>query len=261
MDLIYWYLFPLGIIISSVVMSAGISGANFWIPVYLFILKLDPLISFWLALLTMGFGFGSGVIRNLYQQTINWYLVKKYLIPTIPGAIIGSLLTYYLDAELLVMIFGIFVFIYGAYLLYNTLISKQECQQHDSIHWKYGFAAGFLKGLIATGLGKIIVPCIWDHERIKNPAEVIGSTVLIIFIVDIVAALTRMNSSFVTALMDNSPQLLDIMIFVVPSVLIGGQLGPMAIKNVNKKALRIYISLMLILVSFFILGNVGSGGI
>jgi uncharacterized membrane protein YfcA len=185
--------------------------------------------------------------------------VKKYLIPTIPGAIIGSLLTNYLDAELLVIIFGIFVFIYGVYLLHSSLVSKQECKQHDTIHWKIGFAAGFLKGLIATGLGKIIVPCIWDHEKIKNPAEVIGSTVLIIFIVDIVAALTRMNSTFVTALLDNSPQLFDIMIFVVPSVLIGGQLGPMAIKNVNKKALRIYISLMLIMVSFFILGNVASG--
>ncbi|WP_406660236.1 sulfite exporter TauE/SafE family protein [Methanolobus sp. ZRKC3] len=261
MDLTYWYLFPLGIIISAIVMSAGISGANFWIPVYLFILKLDPLISFWLALLTMVFGFGSGVTRNLHQRTVNWYLVKKYLIPTIPGAIIGSLLTAHLDANLLVIIFGIFVFIYGVFLLYNTIRSKQECQQHNTIYWKFGFMAGFLKGLIATGLGKIIVPCIWDHERIKNPAEVIGSTVLIIFIVDIVAALTRMNPVFVDALLNNSEQLIDIMTFVVPSVLIGGQLGPMAIKNVNKKALRIYISLMLILVSFFILGNVGSGGI
>ena len=253
MDLTYWYLFPLGIIISAMAMSAGISGANFWIPVYLFILKLEPLISFWLALLTMVFGFGSGVIRNLYQHTVNWYIVRKYLSVTIPGAIIGSILTAYIDGNILVLIFGFFVLVYGAYLLITTLSSKKEPQKHSRIFWGLGFAAGFLKGLIATGLGKLIVPCIWNHEKIKHPSDVIGSTVVIIFIVDIVAALTRMNPVFVGALIENWPQLLDIMIFVVPSVVIGGQLGPRVIRNINAKWLRIYISLMLIFVSFLII--------
>ncbi|MBW6470547.1 MAG: sulfite exporter TauE/SafE family protein [Methanosarcinaceae archaeon] len=252
MDLTYWYLFPLGIIISAVAMSAGISGANFWIPVYLFILKLDPLISFWLALLTMVFGFGSGVIRNLYQHTVNWYIVRKYLIATIPGAIIGSILTSYIGGKILVLIFGFFVFIYGIYLLITAISSKKEPQKHSRIFWELGFAAGFLKGLIATGLGKVIVPCIWNHEKIKHPSDVIGSTVVIIFIVDIVAALTRMNPVFVGALIEDWSMLFDIMVFVVPSVVIGGQLGPRVIRNVNAKWLKIYISLMLILVSFFI---------
>ncbi|HJH30105.1 MAG TPA: sulfite exporter TauE/SafE family protein [Methanosarcinaceae archaeon] len=255
MDITYWYLFPLGIIISAMAMSAGISGANFWIPVYLFILKLDPLISFWLALLTMVFGFGSGVVRNLYQHTVNWYIVKKYLIATIPGAVIGSILTAYIEGNILVMIFGFFVFVYGTYLLITTLSSKKEPQKHSRIFWELGFAAGFLKGLIATGLGKVIVPCIWDHEKIKHPSEVIGSTVVVIFIVDIVAALTRMNPIFIGALIENWSQLLDIMIFVVPSVVIGGQLGPRVIKNINAKWLRIYISFMLIFVSFLIMCN------
>ena len=238
---------------SAVAVSAGISGANFWIPVYLFILKLDPLISFWLALLTMVFGFGSGVIRNLYQHTVNWYIVKKYLIPVVPGAIIGSILTSYIEGRILVLIFGFFVFVYGIYLFITAILSKKEPQKHNRIFWELGFAAGFLKGLIATGLGKVIVPCIWNHEKIKHPSDVIGSTVVIIFIVDIVAALTRMNPVFVGALVGNWMQLIDIMIFVVPSVVIGGQLGPRVIRNVNAKWLKIYISLMLIFVSFLIM--------
>ena len=51
-------------VIATLAMSAGISGANFWIPVYLICVKLDPLITFWLALITMIFGFGSGVVDN-----------------------------------------------------------------------------------------------------------------------------------------------------------------------------------------------------
>jgi len=36
----YWYLFPVGIIIAILAISAGISGTNFWIPVYLIWLKI-----------------------------------------------------------------------------------------------------------------------------------------------------------------------------------------------------------------------------
>lgn len=56
-----------------------------------------------------------------------------------------------------------------------------------------GFIEGFLKGLIATGLSKLIVPRIWNHERIEHPSHAIGSAIVVIFIVDIVAAVTRMN--------------------------------------------------------------------
>jgi hypothetical protein len=69
--LTYLYLFPVGIIIAILAISAGISGSNFWIPVYLIWLGLDPKTTFWLALLTMIFGFGSGIVKNLRSKTVN----------------------------------------------------------------------------------------------------------------------------------------------------------------------------------------------
>ena len=138
MDITYWYLFPLGIIIATLSMSAGISGANFWIPVYLFLIKLDPLISFWLALLTMIFGFGSGVIRNVHQGTVNWYMVRQYLIPAVWGAILGSLLTSHVDGRVLVLIFGSFLFMYGTFMLTVSFMSVEPPQQHRKIYWGLG---------------------------------------------------------------------------------------------------------------------------
>lgn len=252
MDLTFWYLFPIGIIIAIFSMSAGISGANFWIPVYLFLIKIDPLICFWIALITMIFGFGSGVIRNIYQGTVNWYMVKQYLIPTIPAAIIGSLLTAYVNENILILIFGSFIFIYGVYQLIVSVISKKGQPKHQKIYWELGFIAGFLKGLIATGLGKLITPGMWNHERIKSPSHVIGSTVVIILIVDLVAAITRMNPGFVNKLVENRDAIFNVMIFVLPSVVIGGQIGPQTIKNVDANRLKIYISILLIFVSMLI---------
>ncbi len=252
MDLTYWYLFPIGVVISILSMSAGISGANFWIPVYLFFIELNPKIVFWLALITMLFGFGSGVIRNIYQGTVNWYIVKQYLIPTVPAAVVGSLLSSYVNEKVLIFIFSSFIFIYGTYQLIVSITPQKAHVKHQKIFWEIGFIAGFLKGLIATGLGKLIVPGMWDHEKIEHPSQVIGSAVVIIFIVNIVAALSRMNPVFVSGLIDNRTTLMSVLIFVLPSVVIGGQIGPQIIQNADVNRLKIFISLTLIFVSILI---------
>ncbi len=252
MDFTYWYLFPIGIIISILAMTSGISGANFWIPVYLFFIGLNPKIVFWLALLTMLFGFGSGVIRNIYQGTVNWYIVKQYLILTVPAAVVGSLLASYVNEKVLIFIFSFFIFIYGTYQFIASITSQKAKVKHQKVFWKVGIIAGFLKGLIATGLGKLIVPGMWNHERIEHPSEVIGSAVVIIFIVDIVAALTRMNPVFVNELIDNRTVLMSVLIFVLPSVVIGGHIGPQIIRNADVNRLKIFISLTLIFVSILI---------
>ncbi len=252
MDLTYWYLFPIGIFIAILSMSAGISGANFWIPVYLFFIELDIKIVFWLALLTMIFGFGSGVVRNTYQGTVNWYIVKQYLIPTVPAAVFGSLLTSYVNEKVLIFIFGSFILIYGTYQLIVSITSQKVPIKHQRVFWELGFLAGFLKGLIATGLGKLIVPGMWNHEQIEHPSQVIGSAVVIIFIVDIIAAMTRMNSVFVGGLIENRTILINVLIFVLPSVVIGGQIGPRIIRDADVKHLKIFISMASIFVSILI---------
>ncbi|MCL7475008.1 MAG: sulfite exporter TauE/SafE family protein [Methanosarcinales archaeon] len=251
-DLTYWYLFPAGLVIATLAMSAGISGANFWIPVYLICVKLDPRVTFWLALITMIFGFGSGVVRNIYQGTVNWYLVRQYLIPTIPGAVIGALLTSYVNGEILVFIFGTFILIYGSHMLKSCISSPKAQIRHEKVFWGIGFLAGFMKGLIATGLGKLIVPGMWNHKKVRHPSEVIGSATVIIFIVNVVAALTRMNHEFMGVLTDNTNILSSVLVFVLPSVVIGGQIGPRVIKDMNAAHLKLYISVLLICVSLLI---------
>ncbi len=183
---------------------------------------------------------------------MNWYLVRQYLIPTIPGAIIGSLLNFHVNGEVLVFIFGSFIFTYGSFMLKSSISSPKAQVRHNKIFRGVGFLAGFLKGFIATGLGKLIVPGMWNHEKVSHPSEVIGSAIVIIFIVNIVAALTRMNHDFVSVLVDNSNTLSSVLVFVLPSVVVGGQIGPGLIKDVNTDHLKVYISLILIFVSLLI---------
>lgn len=246
----YWYLFPVGIIIAILAISAGISGTNFWIPVYLIWLKIEPKTGFWLALLTMIFGFGSGIIKNFKQKTINGYIVKQYLKITIPAAILGTLLVPFAPAKILIIIFASFVFLYGSFAIWRYGIKpKEEVEEHETVYWVTAAIAGFLKGLIATGLGKLILPGIIHHKKIQNYAEAVGLTIFIIFITNVIAVLFRLTPSFISVLQTQATNIFAIMIWVAPAVFIGGQIGPIIARKLSLKHARVYVGILLIFVS------------
>jgi uncharacterized membrane protein YfcA len=246
----YWYLFPVSIGIAILAMSAGISGSNFWIPVYLIWLKIEPKTGFWLALLTMIFGFGSGIIKNVKQETINWYIVKRYLRITIPAGILGTVLVPFAPAQLLIVIFASFVLLYGASTIYRCCNGgAEEAESHETIYWVRAALAGFLKGLIATGLGKLILPGILGHRKIKSPGEAVGSTVVVIFVVNIVAVMFRLNPTFIAVLSANATDILHILIWVAPGVFIGGQIGPAIARRLPVLYMKFYVGVLLIFVS------------
>lgn len=87
----YMFLFPVGVLVAIISISSGISWSNFWVPINVIVLNIEPRICCWLALLTTLFGFGSGVIKHHNQNSINFRLVRRYLYVAIPGAIIGTL--------------------------------------------------------------------------------------------------------------------------------------------------------------------------
>jgi uncharacterized membrane protein YfcA len=73
----------------------------------------------------------------------------------------------------------------------------------------------------------------------------IGTTLVIVFITSIVAVLARLNNAFIVSLNDDKSQIIGILIYVVPGVLLGSQLGPVMAKKLHIKYLRIYIAVLL----------------
>ncbi len=250
----YWYLFLVGILISSFYSSTGLSGANFWAPVYLIWIKLDPLIGFWVSLISMLFGSLGGLIGHLRQHTINFYLVKKYLIITVPSAILGSILIPYIELIYLFLIFGTFVFTYGIILIIQTIRFKDNIiTKREKIHYYFGAIGGFLTGLISIGLGKLILPQCIKHKKIVHHSEAIGTTLVIVFFTSFVAVLVRLNSVFIETLNDNKFLIISMLLYVIPGVIIGGQIGPKIAKKLNIKSLKIYISILLIVIGILML--------
>lgn len=245
----YAWLFPIGVLIAIAAMSSGISGANFWFPVYSICVGVDERIAFWLSLLTMVFGFGSGVLHNLKAGSISWKIAFQYLSLCIPGVILGSYLSNVVDLIYLLSTFGSFIFIYSFYTFFQYRNkSAILIKEHDKIFFFWGFFSGLIKGFITVGLGIILLIFLLKHQKIKNSAEAVGTLVFIIFIANLFALVGRMNLTLLEQLQNNYIPILSIMIWVAPSVIIGGQIGPYVVKNFSKEKLKIYVACLLILV-------------
>jgi uncharacterized membrane protein YfcA len=142
------------------------------------------------------------------------------------------------------------VLLYGASTIYRCCNGRvEEAESHETIYWARAALAGFLKGLIATGLGKLILPGILGHRKIKSPGEAVGSTVVVIFVVNIVAVLFRLNPSFIAVLSANATYILHILIWVAPGVVIGGQIGPAIARRLPVLYMKVYVGVLLIFVS------------
>ena len=249
----YWFLFPTGIAVATVGMSSGIAGSNFWIPVYLMWLSLEPRVAFWMSLLTMLFGFGSGMVGHWWAGTLDWGWVSRYAPVVMPAAAIGAWFSTHLPVQSLLLAFAAFVLSYGLFLLQEFLAQKPERPQRDGVAWPGGVIAGSLQGLIATGSGILLLPLLMRQRGLPNHATAVGTTVALVFLASLTSVLARVDAVLWNTLVESRQQIVAMISFAAPGVVIGGQLGPVLSRHIPRPYLRLYVGLLLLLVGGLIL--------
>lgn len=244
----YWFLLPVGIAISTLVMSAGVSGATLWVPVYLLWLKLDAPLAFWLGLLTMLFGFGSGLTRNWRDGTYDGALVRRYLKFAIPAAIAGGWASALVNQALLVALFGAFLIVYSIVIGARALGVRTPGDRHDDVPALIALVGGALTGLISIGIGILAMPSVLRHRSSRSPGTAVGSLVIIIFFTSVAAAIGRIRPSLIAELRRDLPNIVAITIWAIPAVVIGGQIGPRLAQMLpSERHARLYFSAVLLI--------------
>ena len=252
----YWFLLPVAIAIGALVMSAGVSGATLWVPVYLLWLKLAAPIAFWLGLLTMLFGFGSGVMRNFRDGTFDGALVRRYLLVATPAALVGGWISGSVNQALIVALFGAFLILYAIVIAGRTLGMRSDGPRHDRVPVSIALLGGALTGLISIGIGIMAMPSVIRHRSSRSPATAIGSLVMIIFFTSLAATVGRMRPALISALRHNASQMIAISIWAVPGVVIGGQIGPRLAQMLpSERHARLYFSAVLLVVGVLTLAR------
>jgi uncharacterized membrane protein YfcA len=286
----HWYLLPVGFAIAVLAMSSGISAGNFWVPVYLLWARFEPPVAFWMTLATMICGYGSGVVRNLRQGTLDRRTIRQHLPYTIPAALVGGYLAPALNISWLVLMFGLFVLGSGVQMLATLLrdsveeserqepelasasgkkpavfpasaATKDHCQaisrrKREGVRdGATALLGGALLGLITVGLGELLLPRLLTTRRSLPAAAIVGSTVLLISVTSLAAALVRLNEPFLAGLSAQRFTIVGAMLFAGPGVILGGQLGPVVARRLRVRTLRWYVAVLLLLVGVLMLAR------
>src|ERR1700722_8958927 len=237
-------------------MSAGVSGATLWVPVYLLWLKLDAPLAFWLGLLTMLFGFGSGVFRNWRDGSYDGPLIRRYLVFAMPAALVGGWASAFVNQAILIGAFGAFLIVYAIVIGGRALGMRVESDRHDRVPIGIALIGGALTGLISIGIGILAMPSVLRHRSSRTPGDAIGSLVMIIFFTSLAATIGRMRPSLISVLRRDSSQMFAIAIWSVPGVVIGGQIGPRLAQMLpSERHTRLYFSAVLLVVGVLTLAR------
>lgn len=256
----FWYLFPIGVVVATLAMSTGVAGSNFWIPIYLLGLGLEPRLAFWASLTTLLFGFGSGLLRNVRAGTLDPPTIRRYLVFAAPAAAIGAVSSTRLPVRFLLFLFAIFLLFYAAWLAraaLRELARGVDTEPTDSrLRWGRATLAGFLQGAIATGSGSLLLPCLLADRRLGRRGVAVGSTVALVFACSLISVIFRLDADLLATLRAEGPTLASMLVFAGPGAAVGGQLGPRLAHRLPRRVLRLYVAVVLAAVGVLVLVRV-----
>jgi len=270
----YWYMLPLAILISTIATASGVGGATFFAPLFMLALRIPPEAAIGAALTTEVFGFASALYAYARKRLIDYRLGAALLVTTVPLALLGTWISEHIEPDILKAILGVGLFAVAA----NSLRApeQQAVKRMDAaIFQEHGGGKGetclitsegqaicytvcnrtegrlvaalgaLFKGMIATGLGELD-----EHfllERCHVPSKVSVATGVFVVLFTTLSASVGHLIRFALAGGSELNTILSLVIFTIPGVIVGGQLGPRIISRVPQRALERGLHILLLL--------------
>ena len=214
-----WPLIIVGLIGSFIGNSTAIGGGIVFIPVLMFIYKVDPMSALKLTFVTQAVGMTSGAYGWIRRGEVP----LQYLKWTVPTLIIGTLISTFLIHPQPMLVKGLFgpIALITGLLSLITLDRKGESSKLPINAFipmiLVSFIGGMITGWVAIGEGEIIAAfCMLAYGL--NPNKAIGLGVVLLSINSLLLA------SIHGAYFGGVPW--DMAIFTMLGVLWGGLLGP-----------------------------------
>lgn len=279
----YWYMFPIAILVATTATASGIGGATFFAPILILGLKLEPNVAIGTGLITEVFGFASGVYAYYHRRLIDYRLGVNLVVVTIPLAIIGTILAGGIEPEILKTILGVGLFMVSISFL-RAPDHEDIIQQEIFIEAHYGGEraqtvlvttageeirytvcnrnegrliagiGGLFVGLISTGLGEL--NGYFLLQRCRVPSKVaIATSVFVVALTALSASIGHL-AQFIQEGGSSLDTVLSIVIFTVPGVIIGGQIGSLVASHIPQKNLEIGLGILFIVIATLTLGEV-----
>jgi hypothetical protein len=243
-----WFLFPAAVLIATLAMSSGVGGAILFSPLFMVVLELPPAVAIGTALLTQLFGVGSGVYAYRRRRLIDPAIARPLVIVAIPSAAVGVLAVGLVPDDLLRRIFACGIVAIGVLLFRSHRRERQEADTPQTptgpptlvdargVAYRYtvrrpllvrvfGAGGGTLLGLISVGLAELLEFHLIVISRVPPPVAV-ATSIGVVFAATLTAAVGHLYTFAVHAAPGTLSQVGQVVMFTIPGVILGGQLGP-----------------------------------
>ena len=284
----YWFIFPVSILIATIAMASGVEGATFFAPIFMLGLGLPPKVAVGVGLITEVFGFASGLTAYIRRRLIDYKLSTHLLIVTVPMALLGTEVGGLVPADILKTILGMGLFAVAASFLRSPQ-PKDVATLDQKIQQDYGAKQGNQKrstscltaangericyqvcnktegrllagigglfiGMLSTGLGEINGYFLLQRCRVPSKVAVASS----VFIVAVTALTASIGHAikFAQAGDEVLTTVAKLLIFTVPGVIIGGQIGPKVANVISQHVMERSLGILFLLVGVLMLGQV-----
>lgn len=243
--------FPTGMLIATLVSAVGIGGGILWMPVFLLFFHLPPETAVITSLLVQTAGMGSGSAAFIRKRVVDLRLAGCLLLLTLPGLGLGALLTRQLTPAHLELVLGILT-LTTAFLFVSTSQPYAETgTDRVSLHHlrRYGVVVSGLavaSGMLSISMGEWLVPLMRSRLDLRMRAAVATSIVTIFG--------TCVAGSAIHLVLGASADV-SALIWAVPGVLIGGQIGPRVTERLNERLLKDVFIFLLTLVGIHLIYN------
>ncbi len=294
----YWFMFPVSILVATSAMLSGIGGAALFIPIFVIIFPMigpeypmATAAAIGTALMTEVFGFSSGFVGYHRKRLIDFRSALPYLSVAVPVAIAGALMLALLKEHE--------IFLKGSYavlmLVLCPVILRHSPPPHiDPTHPdndptgkrpilrltdrrgftyvyrkpKQGASGGlftglgaFLTGLLGVGIGEVIMPQLVKRNHV--PVAVAAATSVFTVIVTIASASFTQVAALIAAGGVNAIPW-NLVCYTIPAVIIGGQIGPwlqgrIAQRKVER-AIAILFGVIGLAMGYIVLRRIGALG-
>lgn len=274
-----WYLLPISIIIATIAMSSGIGGAVFFSPLFMLGLNMEPHIAIGASLATELFGFGSGLVAYFRARLIDFKLATSLLFFSVPGAILGTMYADLIPSLILKAIFAVGLVFIG-YQMFASWRKEEREKNEESNEREFAinheseltdasgkvyryticnknmgrsFAAigGVFLGMISVGLAEL-----QEYQlvaRCKVPTPVAVATSIFVVVITVLVASAGHFYEFAKEGPAVLGEVLSVIIFTIPGVVIGGQIGPRLQHVIPEDNMKVGISIAFLAIGFFML--------
>lgn len=285
MDLQFWFMFPISIMVATVAMASGVEGATFFAPIFILLLGLPPEVAIGAGLITEVFGFASGLYSYRRKRLIDYQLGMTLLMVTIPLAVFGTMLSAIIDPVFIKFVLGVGLLSVGVNFLWSahhkdhkgfTTFPAIRSKQSPGVHQRRLITASgeeicyepcnhvegrviagvgsLFMGMVATGLGEM--NGYYMLRRCQMPARIAVATSVFVVAVTALTASIGHIVKFLQAGGDSLATVFALVIFTVPGVIIGGQIGPIITSRISQQMLERTLGILFIVVAMVLLGDV-----